>query len=163
MILQIQPNEASCLATSVAMVLEMPVKKVFDWLGHDGTEIIWPHLPPPKKYRGFHLQEILKVCLQHNHIICPIYREPYLLSQCDELPYQYSDDDFFNQQLKKHSGILCGTVKKSNKKHAVAWEHKDKIIFDPAGSMYKLTDFDPEIFVQINRIEKTGLDTRKNK
>ena len=58
MILQKQPNDASCLATAFAMCFNVDVKKIFKELGHDGTEVLWPQMSPPNCYRGFHYSEL---------------------------------------------------------------------------------------------------------
>lgn len=59
MLPQIKPHRWSCLATSFAMVLDIPVPKLFELMGHDGGEVVFPELREPLCRRGIHVQEVI--------------------------------------------------------------------------------------------------------
>lgn len=125
---QEQPNPYSCLATSFAMVLRMPVQDIFKAIGHDGTEIVWPDLPEPFNRRGFHIQELTFFCLglgftvtQFDAVPCSkpmpaneecIKAEPYILPEDWESRFELA--------LGTGDGVIVGT-NIIGRYHAVAW------------------------------------------
>ena len=58
------------------MVLDMPLADIFDEIGHDGSQIIWPDLPEPMCRRGFHPQELIDVCLARGYAATRIELSP---------------------------------------------------------------------------------------
>lgn len=54
---QIQPDAASCFATSIAMVIDKPVYEVIESVGKDYLAILHPGRPGSLKYRGHHPQD----------------------------------------------------------------------------------------------------------
>ena len=64
--IQKQPNGWSCFPTAFAMVLDMDVQDLIAVIGHDGSEILWPELEPPRCYRSWHYQEIVMACFELN-------------------------------------------------------------------------------------------------
>jgi len=133
MIPQQQPNRASCLATSFAMCIGIPVEKVFQLLKHDGTEICFPQLDIPNCYRGFHPCELIWIAHNHN-LAVSIFQFELTLEHpntpiVDVLP-PYTIMDF----LPYYDCTITFPT------HAVAWSHFHKKIIDPNGSIYDLPD-----------------------
>jgi hypothetical protein len=145
--LYLQPSLWSCLPTSFGMILGLTPKEMFDAIGHDGSEIVWPNLDDPYKRRAFHPQECIIVCLQQLMFPVEIESESYVtLDDFDveavKLPYR---EHIFGEQLKLISGVLIGRDIK-DKPHAVAWNREEQMIYDPTGYKYNLSEFKPVSF-----------------
>ena len=136
MISLVQPNEASCLPTSFASVLHTKVEDIFDFLGHDGMEMLWPELLPPACYRSFHIQEMYEFALTKNHAVVtlaplwgqapdPDHMQPY---ECERL------SDYINYYV----GVFSGLTGFGNY-HAVAWDGIQ--MMDPATGKFCTIDF----------------------
>jgi hypothetical protein len=54
------------------MTLDIPVSEIIEEVGHDGGEIVFPHLREPACRRGFHSQELVKIAWQHRYAMTPI-------------------------------------------------------------------------------------------
>ncbi len=117
---QVQPNRWSCLPTSLAMVLKVRVRVIFELLGHDGSEILWPDLPEPQKRRSFSLQEMVYVADKFNRkLVC---HDKQWCNTPDGVNITNFDppDNYFQDQMQKHDGIITG-VTTQGMRHAVAW------------------------------------------
>ena len=128
MLLQKQPNPYSCTATSWAMVLGIPVTKLFVELGHDGGEICRPDQPEPKNRRGFHPQELIRIT--GGYAVTPIELFPVLNGLTLD---QMNNWWYFRHIIKCCRGVIEGQG--HHCKHAVAFERG--LIYDPAGEIYK--------------------------
>ena len=82
-----KPERWMCLPTSFAMVLDLPLSAIFDEIGHDGSQIIWPDLPEPTCRRGFHPQELIHVCLNHGHAATRVELYPVLARRRTAVDY----------------------------------------------------------------------------
>ena len=74
-----KPERWMCLPASFAMALDVPLEDIFKEIGHDGSNVAWPHLPEPVCRRGFHPQELVHVCLNRGYAatlveLCPVLR-----------------------------------------------------------------------------------------
>lgn len=72
MLKQTKPNQWSCIATSFAMVLDIPVSEFFRILGHDGSQILDRNLPDPACRRGVHIQECIYVAMKCGKKVTPV-------------------------------------------------------------------------------------------
>lgn len=128
---QLQPNPASCLLTSFAMVLGVPAAELIEQIGHDGMEVIFPDLPPQStdRYRGHHIQELIYALDQREYAIVQI--EPIPVSQSGEATYQHGQNPFLEPAMLKYSGVTTGRNVRNNE-HAVAWSAINKRSYDPA-------------------------------
>ncbi len=134
---QRQPNRWSCLPTAFAMCLNMDVEDIINQIGHDGSEVIMPWKPEPLKRRGFHPQELYKICYSCNMAVIPFEIEPVLFDgeTCNAIG---SDANFINQLLKSNIGVICGVHNITP--HAVAWD--SKMILDPKNELiYSIDEF----------------------
>ena len=129
MILQRQPNSWSCAPTAWAMAFNCPVEEVIRELGHDGSRVQWPDEPEPKRRRGFHSQEFVRLALKHNYSVMPIELFPVL----NDLTLEWGDNfEYFKNIIRSSFGVIEGQGHRC--KHAVAYDHG--LVYDPAGRVY---------------------------
>lgn len=129
--LLIQPNKWSCLPTSLAMLLDETVDDIIKEIGHDGSEII-NNLNEPHNRKGFHIQELVKICLNRN--IALIHFDTMVCKHNGDYHTSYDDSEYVNELMKDNSGIILGVI--NNRDHAVAWNSKEGCIYDPNGTIY---------------------------
>lgn len=115
----IQPNGWSCLPTAFAMILQVEVDEIFNYLDHDGSEILWPNLGDPWGRRSFHIQEMINFALRHGYSVTTITPELGITSQHAEEVKMYTND-MFDHCTKFFNGVLTGEVK-DGLPHAIAW------------------------------------------
>lgn len=139
---QLQPNGWSCLATAFAICLDVPVKDIFKWLGHDGSEIIYEDVPEPYCRRSFHPQELIDYCYLNRGIpIMQIENEVQLINAHNESLYKIPLQKW---RIKKYlqsdmDMVLSGQVKDNGRWHAVA--NVNGVVYDPNGSRNQVTKF----------------------
>ena len=127
-----QPNNWSCTATAVAMLLDCEIKDIFNWVGHDGSAIIFPDLPDPSCRKGIHIQEIIDIVP-----LVPIEYEPWQTPNGEDEFLVFTDykDRFYNH-LFGNPGLLVGVAK--DHWHTVAWN--GSLVYDPNGTIYLYCD-----------------------
>ncbi len=146
--LQKQPNQASCVPTAFAMALEISVEDIFKELGHNGMAIWWPDQECSKRYRGFHIQEMIDVCFNHGWVITPIEPQPTATPCVTIKPrvYELKKKSLVRiyEYLDNKRGVLIGDG------HAAAWI--DGMVHDPNGTTYGIEDFGIREFWMMTRI-----------
>lgn len=125
--IQTQPNRASCLATSFAMCLDIPVQQIFNELGHDGTEIAFTNLEVPRCYRGFHSMELIELSFRLGVPVLELTKEMHISHDDVTIKSYKSRFDIF-KYLANHKVVM------TNSSHAVAWDKYS--IYDPVGLVY---------------------------
>jgi len=126
------------MPTALASVMNVAVEDIFDYLGHDGTEIIWPELPKPYCYRSFHIQEMCAYALMGNYAITTFTPMIGIAPRRSCEPHvvvcpHYADYTTYYQS------VLTGTSAQGNP-HAVAWDGKQ--MMDPSVGEFITPDFD---------------------
>jgi len=124
------------------MTLNIPILEIIKEAGHDGSDIIFPHLEEPMCRKGFHSQELVKIAWRHRFAITPIELFPRILSNdrtLTEFVWETSDTmvwarfiDFANRTI----GIVEG--RGINCDHAVHNSHGILYDPDPSGDIYQL-------------------------
>jgi len=142
---QVQPPNG-CFPTAFAMILDVDVLDIFEWLGHDGSDVVCG------KVRGFHVQELIDYCMDTGSTVTPIEFCPCLdLGQEDLLiVYEKNGLDRINRYLNKYDGVLTG-VYSDGRRHAFAW-YKGHV-YDPATGdeqIFVPTDFQIDTFYIIS-------------
>ena len=142
MIPQVKPNRWSCIPTSFAMALDIPVDEFIQAIGHDGSEIIGPALAAPAGRRGFHEQECLTVAVTRGFACTPIEFTPasqFLDGQKRPIEFPAGaatfdgNRDRFSRHVNTSRGVVTGMSRRT--RHAVAFDHG--LICDPdTGAMY---------------------------
>lgn len=137
---QRQPSCWSCLATAFAIVMDVDVEKIFNFIGHDGSEVIWPQLEDPRKRRSFHPRELIIYCLARNYAAIHLDLEAASAADEESIIYELPpiNKEHLEHLLINNRGVLIGTTI-ANRPHAVAWEQTT--IYDPNGKTYPLKDF----------------------
>lgn len=120
--LQHQPNPASCLVTSFAMVLNVPVEDLIRQIGHDGMEVLFPENDYPNHLRGFHIQELIWACYEREYLAIPF--EPCPVLESNGIIRSIEPFKWIKEIMAERQGVLIGT------KHAVAWDCN--LCYDPA-------------------------------
>lgn len=135
----------SCLASCFAFMLKISEEKLYEELGHDGSEIFFPMASEPHRRRGFNLQEMMQMALRYKTPCYFIEEHPAI-----EDPTRWCDTCRTNfahpvpnvrnvlDIMKDHSGILCGMVE--GKAHAMVWDHERKRFLDPKGRVMAFDD-----------------------
>jgi len=130
------PNSWSCLLASAAMVLDQPLERLVQDLGHDGSKIMWPELTEPYRRKSFHIQEIVLLCLKYKHSCTCLETNPLSTPSEVSLPIQAISPAIICERIrihaKKNKGICITPT------HACAWDGFK--IFDPKGLIYLWED-----------------------
>lgn len=134
--LQIKPTPWSCLATSFAMALDIPLEKFFEYVGHDGSRIV-TSLPEPGNRAGIHVQEAIDVCWLLGRTATPFELMPQSINRPGDParlisfgePFPNENWFRFNTHLASGRGVLECQGRKWG--HAVAFDRGR--IFDPDG------------------------------
>jgi len=124
--MQTQPNMWSCLPTAFAIALDIDVKKITDYLMHDGSEIWFPDLHEPMNRRGFHTSEMFDFCWFSFGIKAMMVPAKVRLWTPDKSTHHdvYNNDD----RVKKYmSHGKCVIIEPT---HAVAWDGQK--VYDPS-------------------------------
>lgn len=147
--LQLQPNRWSCLPTSLAILLDIDVARIFDILGHDGGEILWPQFPDPHKRRSFHIQEIMIIAYTLGYYVMTFESDPEHAPDTEVQPHKVKYPIPLEQFMIGVSGIITGHTKHGTR-HAVAWNGFK--IYDPCYAIYNLDQFKVETFYLVGRL-----------
>jgi len=154
------------------MVVDLTLKEFTDRIGHDGSNEPYEEIPGMKG--GFHTQECIEV-LQEMGLACtPIEIVPQMRPTPDgpTCPIWFSPEhltadpeDWNWQRLKRHlncsSGVITGINRKTNNEiigHAVAWNGREAVIYDPLGYNYSIDQagyygFTPQTYWKVQKIQ----------
>lgn len=139
--LQLSPNTWSCLATSFAMALDVPVKELIKEIGHDGSEIVFPNLVDPFNRRSFHPQEFIEPCLKRGVVFLVVEAVPTISAPNSfarhKIEFQEGYIPRLERYLRNYPGVLVGEIK--GNPHSVSWDRK--LCFDPNGFRYQVKEF----------------------
>jgi hypothetical protein len=152
MIQTVNPNAWSCLPAAFASALEVPVNTILNLVGHDGSEITDPDLSDPLCRRGFHPQEMIKLCLKASMPVTYVELAPCAVAKTASAGFTKSPAPikkfdtggwaWFRENLFNSTGVIeCRT---STGGHAMAYEGQRTYvrICDPGkgGKMFNLCD-----------------------
>jgi hypothetical protein len=140
--MQTKPNRWSCAVTAFAIALDMPVAKLIERIGHDGSQIIWPDLPDPMRRRGFHSQELVEEALTCGYACTPIEISPTIGNPMGEGHHViFSLDEMWHRFEPYLQASNCVIECVGNRcRHAVHGSYGR--ISDPDGYQYDYTDLD---------------------
>ena len=135
---QRNPNSWSCLPAAFATALEVPLEAVIGIVGHDGSEITHAGLPEPMNRRGFHPQELIKMCLEDEMAVTRVelfpQARPYSdYSMSDLKSFDTGGWKWFRKSLFHSTGVIdCRTAVGTG--HAMAYQGMGNhaLIYDPA-------------------------------
>lgn len=132
-----QPNQASCLPTAFASVLDVDVDAIFAYLGHDGTERVWPEAQPPLCYRSFHIQEMYEYALTRNYAVTTLAPVRVTLPLGSDVTHT-SICEQFRDYLRYYMCVLTG-LSNQGFIHAVSWDGKN--MMNPSLGKFVDSDF----------------------
>ena len=118
--------EANCLAHAFAIALDETVERIYHYLGHDGSDIVFYKEARPHCYVGFHAQEMIRFALHLGKTVIPIETKPISMSRDGTLhalkwvPVM--------DYLDRYDGVVAGVI--NGKSHAMAWTYKDRMLRD---------------------------------
>lgn len=136
--LQRKNERWQCLPTAFAMVMDVEQQAIYDFCGHDGSQVLWEDLDEPEKRRGFHIQEMIRFVCSKGNAVTPIEVLPILATRDGRrVSIQFSNLDGETNNvgqvvelMKIGKGVLeC--VSRGGKRHAVAFGEGK--IYDPDG------------------------------
>jgi len=130
------------------MVLDIPVTVIFDYCGHDGSDIIFDGVLDPHGRRSFHIQEMIDFCYYRQKAVIPIERTPSGINTFGMIHYLPVCTERIHLFLRREVGVLTGTVR--NNPHAVAWDRHR--ILDLDGSIYDVGSFNIDTLFLIKSI-----------
>ena len=149
--IQRQPTKWSCLSTSFAILLGVPVAELHEMLGHDGSEIYYPGEQEPKCRRGFHPQEFISLLMDMGIAVVTFEALPVSTvrgTTFTHYPYEVQRaQERFDRILSKYVGVICGKSEKGNL-HAVAWDGFGAIC-PTQGRRIDLSGFEVECFFAV--------------
>lgn len=104
----------SCLADSFAECMGMDKLWVYEAIGHDGSEIIWPDLPDPYCRRGFHPQELIDMAWNHGWAVTSFEVHPQSASfdgRISDVWREKTISDRIHLILRNPNIVVCGMTK----------------------------------------------------
>jgi hypothetical protein len=125
------------------MVMDIMPKVIYDMLGHDGSEIIYPDLKDPYRRRSFHIQEMISVALKLGFVPCPIDKDIIFGQMVDKDGVEIEHPQYaltIERHLEHYLALRPGVIQTPY--HAVAWNHQEQRVYDPAGQKRDLNDVD---------------------
>lgn len=112
-------NGYSCLACAAASLFNISMKEMTQALGHDGSEIIWPHSLQP--WRGFTMDEIVLFAVENDLRPVWIAFKTIIYRDGEIKIVNEWDTHQINSFLIGKDGILIASVA-SNIDHALVWK-----------------------------------------
>lgn len=127
---QQQPSPHSCLPTSFAMVMGIPIAELMAFLGHDDEE-------------GFHVQELLGFAFAKGWSFTQF---AFGELELDGKPFRMGAVVPPEWLMQNADGVLTGLYR--GKPHAVAWCRNVQKCMDPMGGFLSFGDpsFEPDFF-----------------
>lgn len=132
MIPQKQPTAWSCLPTAFAIVIDRNVNELITLIGHDGGEIISPHVSAPFQVRGFHPQEMYRILWDLGFCVTEfISSMSYVIDEWAN-PLELDNNLEMLKYITSNPGVIC------THNHALAWDGEK--IYDPRDGCSKDLD-----------------------
>jgi hypothetical protein len=125
----LQPNMWSCLPTCVSMLTDQSLADIYTYVGHDGSEELFPDEPFPMNHQSFTVNEIMDYLLEGGWL--PVY-----LWNEDGNTLRFSLR--MSMWLAKYNAILLSGPEKP---HAVVWCRDEKMVWNPLGFKTKINEF----------------------
>lgn len=154
----IESNANHCVPASFAMVLGVSMEDLFKALGHDGLDVILKDEEEPYCFRSFHPQEFVDYCLNLHYSMTMIELHPKMIHGKHVVDHsEFLGEDRFFRHMLIGNGVIFGAVPKGDDVvgHAVAWNRREKLIYDPRGRKYgweEGMDFHPRQFFLIEEV-----------
>lgn len=108
------------------------IDELIDFVGHDGSEILWPEEQAPNNRKGFADQEVIDYVWTKGFAVTQILALPYMACASEpENRYMVFDPDRAIRRiggyLDSNVGVVCGKLVHSHIFHASAWTGKQLV------------------------------------
>ena len=120
----------NCHLNAFAVATGIDREVLLSYLGHDGSEIVFPNEPEPTCRRGFHVQELLYAGFKLGHNFMPLELVPVSRSPLNRDPEFVIEDavryEYIARTIKINLGFITGVQRSSasgNIAHAVAFKN----------------------------------------
>lgn len=104
----------NCTLYAAAKVLGIETTDLANRIGHDGTEIIWPHYHDCRKHRGYSIAEVQEVALSLGYCFVPLWPYPLVAPSNHDLPAEIWSEEHALLRLTRHMqyvrALMVGTV-----------------------------------------------------
>lgn len=125
-------TKGQCMLYAYAMVLNVEPVELTKFIGHDGLVVAFSGAYP---YRGFHPQEMMEYCLSKSRHLIIVEAIPNTEGPNGEIVLLW-DQTFCKERLHKYLNEYdCVII---TERHAVAWNHIERKIYDPNGFIIDL-------------------------
>lgn len=134
--LVLQPNKWSCTLAAFAMVSRTPIDTLEEWIGHDGSELIFPELGDRGR-RSFTAQECMMALFQYRRqTFLTIELELDCVLDEEHIYTIHCPNETLQEFLVGNNAVLSGQI--HGKQHSLAWCSESRILLDPSGFRYPL-------------------------
>lgn len=135
------------MPAAFAMATETLPKEIYEFCGHDGSDIIWPDLGDPFRRRAFHIDEMLDFAISRCYYPVCLMPVPATRPFVDVVPHHLYRPELAERRIHNYlmlkDAVLMGYTK-DGKRHAVAWSKEEQMIFDPQGFKISIEEFEIE-------------------
>lgn len=132
----LQPTKWSCTLAAFAMVSKTPIDVLEEWIGHDGSELIFPELGDRGR-RAFTAQECMMALFKHRRLaFLTIEMDLDCILSPDHIFAIHCPIETLQEYLTDNDAVLSGQL--HGKQHSLAWCSESKILLDPSGFRYPL-------------------------
>ena len=123
---------------AAAMVMDVSVESLIAYIGHDGSEIVFPDLPGPACRAGFDIQEIIDAAWSMGWSVTPIEARPRVTPDGTHVRDLFSENKIalrMKHYFKDNNGVVVGERLFGERRwwHAIAWDHVTRMWYDPRG------------------------------
>ena len=143
-----QRNRWSCSIAAAAMVTGLTIHDFIKYIGHDGSDIVFPDLPSPLCRKGFTTAEIIDAAMSLGWSVTNIECYPVATPDGVHTRDVYSENKIKSRMehyFKHYSGVAIGERLDGRYWHCVAWD-KDRW-FDPSGPITTTCPINPAQFL----------------
>lgn len=136
-----QQYDFDCLPTCFANCLDVNVSDIYEYIGHDGSEIWFPDQEGWRQHRNFHPQELMDFAFLM-HGVRPMWIEKRPIGGWDGVDVVHIKN--YKERFKRYLSDNKAVIMQPN--HAVCWDGIDQ--YDPrSGSFNPLDDLLAEIAI----------------
>lgn len=133
----LQPNSWSCTLAAFSMVSGTPFETLQDWVGHDGSELVFPDLGDSRGRRSFTAQECMMALFKHKRLtFLTIELDLDCILSPDHIFTVHCPLETLQEFLTDNDAVLSGQI--HGKQHSLAWCRETKMLLDPSGFIYPL-------------------------
>ena len=137
-----QEHIVDCVPAAFYMVLAQSIEQRYnqklDWLTYaecigveEGHEILWPDRPSPQCFRTVHPMSITEYALMVWNVSFVSFIFPDWMGYDQESAVPVNPMHTADELTKERDAVIIG--EKGSMSHAVAWDHREKKFYDPAG------------------------------